>query len=224
MSDGAANGRDPVGKPGEPGQGSGRAPGRGAGSAAHGPGAAAAGRAHPAVRRATGSRYGGGKAVAGLGARASDRTDGPVRPGAYDPAYAGSVSDGQRNRIYSVVTALPVLMLLAGLFLFYRGEIRQSDGAPIRAEATVATGAHLGISVVRTGGRGQHFLWFDDDERGRRGVRVSEGNDRLLRPLLEVGDPLTLDIAPTVEGSTVPWVWRVRRGEEVLLDDSALLR
>ena len=179
---------------------------------------------HPAVRRATGSRYAKGRAVGGLGARASELGDGPARPGARDPAPAATWSDGRRSRVYTTVTALPVLMLVGGLALFYRAESVQSGGAPIRAEATVASGVHRGLSVVRTGGRGQHFLWFDDEARGRRGVRVSAAQERLLRPLLEIGDPIVLDVAPTVEGSAVPWVWRVRRDGEVLLDDSARLR
>ena len=210
------------------GEGDDRGDGRGDGATGRGaaPPAARDGdaRPHPAVRRATGARYGRGRPVAGLGARASERVDGPVRPGAYDPAHMGTWSDGRRSRVYSVVTALPVLMLVAGLLLFYRTEGEQSGGAPIRAESTVATGVHRGISVVRTGGRGQHFLWFDDETRGRRGVRVRAEQDRLLRPLLAEGDALTLDVAPTVAGSTVPWVWRVRRGDEVLLDDSDRLR
>ena len=72
--------------------------------------------------------------------------------------------------------------------------------------------------------RDRHTLWFDDAERGRRGVRVSPEQATLLRSVLEDGDALVLDIAPTVAGSSVPWVRCVRRGGETLLDDSARLR
>ena len=178
---------------------------------------------HPAVRKASGSRYARGTPVGGLGLRASQSDDEALARAPLDAA-SPSYSSGRKNRIYSVVSALPVLMLVAGLALFYVKERAQSGGAPIAAESSVATGAHRGISVVRSGGQGQHFLWFDDVERGRRGVRLTAEQDRMLKPLLEDGDPLTLDVAPTVEGSTVRWVWRLRRGNEVLLDDSARLR
>ena len=188
------------------------------------PGAAPGERApHPAVRKASGSRYARGTPVGGLGLRASQSDDETFARAPLDAASL-SYSSGRKNRIYSVVSALPVLMLVAGLALFYVKEGAQSGGAPIAAESSVATGAHRGISVVRSGGQGQHFLWFDDAERGRRGVRVTAEQDRALHAVLEDGDPLTLDIAPTVEGSTVRWVWRLRRGNEVLLDDSARLR
>lgn len=181
--------------------------------------------AHPAVRRATGSRYGRGADVSSLGPRASDFGDAASRPAAFDrdtfdPATAATWSDARRSRVHTVATGLPVLMLVVGLAVFYRAESVQSQGAPIAAEASAASGEHRGLSTVQ----GRRTLWFDDTERGRRGVRVTREQALLLQSLLVDGDVLELDLAPTVAGSRVPWVWRVRRGDEVLLDDSARLR
>ncbi len=177
---------------------------------------------HPAVRRASGARYAGARPVGELGTRASESDDASYRRAAMDPANL-SMMDTRRSPVYSLVTLLPVLMLVAGLWVHFRTESVQSGGAPIAAATSVATGTLEGLSVVGNG-QGRHYLWFDDPERGRRGVRLGPAQARLLKTELSTGDELILDIAPTVEDSTVQWVWRVRRGDEVLLDDSARLR
>lgn len=180
---------------------------------------------HPAVRRATGARYAGGRSLGALGTRASESDDPEYRrsgTGAH-PANL-SLMDTRKSPIYSLVTLLPVLMLVAGLFIHYRTESVQSHGAPIRAESVTVDGTLDGLSVVSSGGEGRHFLWFDEPGRGRRGARLSAAQARALHELVSPGDELELDLAPTVDGSPTLWLWRVRRDDEVLLDDSARLR
>lgn len=161
--------------------------------------ARAARGAHPGVRRATGPRH-----------RLA-----PPPPDAYvAPA---------KSRIQSVLTALPVLMLVAGLYLFYRGESAQSHGAPIRAESVDVRGAFSGLSVVRSGAEGRHYLWFDDGTRAR-GARIRPVWREALEEL-SPGESISLDLAPTVPGSTTLWAWRVRTSAGVtLVDDGARLR
>ena len=79
-----------------------------------------------------------------------------------------------------------------------------------------------GLSVVRSGGEGRHYLWFDDAGR-RRGARIPPARRAALEGL-EPGDRLRLRLAPTVSGSRTLWAWRVEHEGTVLVDDAARLR
>jgi hypothetical protein len=123
-----------------------------------------------------------------------------------------------RNPIHSILTALPVIMLVVGLYVYYQGESEQSHGAPIRAESVDATGIFTGLSVVNSGGEGRHYLWFEQEGKAR-GVRVQPAQARLLETLNR-GEPIRLRIAPTVAGSTTFWAWYIEQGDIVLLDSA----
>ena len=173
---------------------------------------------HPKVKPASGPRY--GRRPAGALGRAS-RSDDPVyRHG--DPAVASA----SKNRVHSVLTALPVMMLVAGLVVFYAGERRQSAAAPIAAESVRLDGIYDGLSAVSSGGAGQHYLWLHADEPGaeRRGVRVPPAAVASLRRALSVGQPIVIDAAPSVTGSATRWLWRVQRDGRTVFDDAERLR
>ena len=158
------------------------------------------------VRAAGAPRYG-----RGTGYR---RVEGPPMPSASAPPA--------RSKVQSILSALPVLMLAGGLYVYYSGERAQSAGTPILLESVAMQGRFEGFSVVKSGGDGRHYLWFDDGER-RRGARVTVAQRDALAELAP-GDALTLDLAPTVSGSSTLWVWRVARDGVVLLDDAARSR
>ena len=120
-----------------------------------------------------------------------------------------------RDKIHSLLSALPVIMLIAGLWLYYSGERAQSGGAPILAESVEAEGLFRTLSVVKSGGQGRHYLWFDDGER-ERGARIRPEHRQALEALVP-GEPVALDLAPTVSGSSTLWAWRVRRDGVTLI-------
>jgi len=129
----------------------------------------------------------------------------------------------QRNRTYAVLSALPVLMLLVGLAWSWLGERRQSGGEPIAAQSVTLQGRFDGLTKVGAGGEGRHYLWLQTEER-RRGVRVVPREARRLKGLLAPGEPITIDAAPTVDGSPTRWLWRLQRDGRTVLDDGARLR
>jgi len=114
-------------------------------------------------------------------------------------------------------------MLATGLYFHYRGESAQSHGAPILAESVERQASFEGLSIVRSGGQGRHYLWFEDTEGEPHGARIRPGWRDSLGSLAP-GDEIRLRLAPTVSGSSTLWVWRVEHDGAVLLDDSARLR
>ena len=120
-----------------------------------------------------------------------------------------------RSRIHSLLSALPVIMLVAGLWLYYSGERAQSGGTPILAESVETEGRFRTLSAVKSGGQGRHYLWFDDGAR-ERGARIRPEHRQALEAL-EPGEPVVLDLAPTVSGSKTLWAWRVRRDGVTLI-------
>lgn len=154
------------------------------------------------VKRANGPRYSAAKFK-------------PIPPP--DP-----VNPPRRNPIHSILTALPVIMLVVGLYFYYKAENAQSAGAPIRAESVFLEGRFNGFSVVKSGISDQHFLWLDTGERVR-GIRLEEDLVYQLS-ILAKGDPLQLDIAPTVSGSRTQWLWRLVRDGQLLMDGSDQLQ
>ncbi len=122
----------------------------------------------------------------------------------------------RKNPVHSVITALPVIMLLAGLYLFYRQEGAETGGEALLAQSVEVDGAFEGLSSVTSGGDGRHYLWFISEER-RRGPRVTAEQARALEVLMK-GDRLTVSMAPHVDGSRTLWAWKVLRGSELIFD------
>lgn len=131
-----------------------------------------------------------------------------VTPGEYTP--------GKKNPIHSILTALPILMLFAGLYYFYSGESEQTNSAPIVAESIEVQGTFAGLSELKSGSDGQHFLWLTE-AAGRRGIRI-QASEVPLFANRERGLPMSVDIAPTVSGSSTYWAWRVIVNGELVLE------
>lgn len=173
---------------------------------------------HRTVKPARGPRY-GRRPVSALG-RASQSDDPVYRHG---DAAAGLST---KNRVHSVLTALPVMMLVAGLAVFYVGERRQSTARPIAAESVRLDGLYAGVSTVKSGGQGQHFLWLQADapDAERRGVRVPAEAVASIRATLGVGQAIVVDAAPSVSGSGTRWLWRLQLDGRTVFDDTERLR
>ncbi len=122
----------------------------------------------------------------------------------------------ERNPIQSILTALPVLMLVAGLYIYYAKESEQTHNAPIRALSVEAGGIFTGFSEVKSGAQGRHYLWFEENGRAR-GVRIRSTQADELQVLVR-DQPISLKIAPTVHESKTYWVWFVEQSGVVLLD------
>jgi len=131
-----------------------------------------------------------------------------VTPGDYTP--------GKKNPIHSILTALPILMLLVGLYFYYSGESEQTNGAPIVAESVNVRGTFAGLSELKSGSEGQHFLWLVE-ATGRRGIRI-QSSEVALFANRERGLPISVDMAPTVSGSSTFWAWRVTLDGELVLE------
>ncbi|ASJ70469.1 hypothetical protein [Granulosicoccus antarcticus] len=128
----------------------------------------------------------------------------------------------QRNPIHSILTALPVIMLIVGLYIHFQSESEQSHSAPIRAESMDAEGVFTGLSVVKSGSTGRHYLWFEEAGKAR-GARVQPSQAQALESLVR-GEMIQLSMAPSVSGSNTHWVWHVEQDGVVFLDLSEQLQ
>ena len=121
-----------------------------------------------------------------------------------------------KNRIHSVLTSLPPLMLIIGLIVYYRGEKAQTDGSLIIQESQVVSGHYAGHSVVKGTADGKHYLWLETTTR-KRGARINPEYVAVLQGI-DKGDAVTVEMAPTVSGSKTLWVYRVLADGQLLLD------
>ena len=122
-----------------------------------------------------------------------------------------------RNPVQSLITALPILMLVAGLYFYYSGESQQAKGLPIAAESVTLEGDFTGMSATS----GRHYLWLQHDNE-KRGLRVTKEQAVVLESL-ERGISLLVKAAPHVQGSRTYWVWLIEQSGSVLIDDSEIL-
>ncbi|MCB1754734.1 MAG: hypothetical protein KDJ38_04385 [Gammaproteobacteria bacterium] len=124
----------------------------------------------------------------------------------------------RQDRLYAILSALPAMMLIAGLVYYYKHESDEAGGALLQQQSQAINGAYKGISAVNPNSRDQYYLWITTAERDR-GLRLLSSQ---LEPLanLQAGDRLLVQAAPRVEGSKTLWVYRVERDGSVLLDDA----
>jgi len=117
--------------------------------------------------------------------------------------------EGEKNRIHSVLVALPVLMLMIGLFVYFKGENAQNSGEPVLSELVNRNGQFKSVSEVSGIGQAKYYLWYTVDG-GSKGVRITALQKERLDELT-VGDTLSLELTPTVAGSKTLWAYRVHR-------------
>ena len=112
----------------------------------------------------------------------------------------------KKTRIQAVLTALPILMLMAGLFFHWNGERRQTLGKPIAAEQQSLAGEFDRITPRGEKATGKHFVWLRIGERTRP-IRITyQQKQELLARSINAGDSVVLNSAPTVAGSNVLWM------------------
>lgn len=128
---------------------------------------------------------------------------------------------GEKNRIHSVLVALPVLMLMIGFFVYFKGESAQNNGAPVLSEMVSRTGQFKSVSEVSGIGLAKYYLWYTVNESSK-GVRIRAEQKEILGAL-KTGDDLSLELAPNVAGSTTLWAYRVHHdGVELIAPQSTL--
>jgi len=120
--------------------------------------------------------------------------------------------------VNSFLVALPVLMLMIGLFMYFNGERAQNNGVPILSELVKREGQFKSLSQVSGIGKSRFYLWYTIDGNAK-GARVSEAQQQQLG-VLKTGDHLTLELAPTVAGSNTLWAYRITHGESELVTPS----
>lgn len=125
---------------------------------------------------------------------------------------------GQKNKIHSVLVALPVIMLIIGLTIYFRGESAQNNGVPVVEEMVSREGVFKSISEVSGIGTPKYYLWYTDSERSR-GVRITWKQSETLAGIAK-GDALKLDLAPRVVGSPTLWAYRIVHDGQLLVDES----
>ncbi len=111
------------------------------------------------------------------------------------------------DRIYSILTAFPAMMLIVGLIYYYKAEEDQATGELIVEQSEKIHGSFKGFSGVSPNSR-QFYLWINTATRVR-GFRILPGQLQALSSSFTVGQELVVWAAPRVEGSKTLWVENV---------------
>ena len=122
----------------------------------------------------------------------------------------------RKNPIHSVLTALPVIMLVCGLWFYFAGEKKQRTGEPVLSEMIIVSGEFSGMSEQSKKPNAQRIVWVKTPER-LRGGRVDQHQYGLLRDL-QKDQQVQLWLAPRVAGSSLLWVIKAQAGGRVLFD------
>jgi len=125
----------------------------------------------------------------------------------------------KKNPIESVITTLPIIMLLGGLAFYFLNERRQLHGEILLEQIEEISGRFSGISQQSDKPGAQRILWIKTPSR-LRGGRVDYQQAQLLEELGE-GDPLTVWAAPKVHGSKTLWVVKASTGGRPLIEGTA---
>lgn len=123
----------------------------------------------------------------------------------------------KKNPIQSVLTALPVIMLVAGLWFYYAGEKKQRGGEPLLAEMQRVSGVFSGMSEQSKKSAAQRIIWVKSSGGRLRGGRVDHQQFKILQQL-EKDQSVQLWMAPRVAGSNTLWVLKVEADGQVLID------
>jgi hypothetical protein len=113
-------------------------------------------------------------------------------------------------------------MLVAGLYFYYSAESEQTDSQPIRAQSKELSGIFTGLSVVKSGQQGRHYLWLDV-EGAAKGIRVRSEQALILEPLSR-GESVLLKVAPTVPESAIYWAWYAEQNGTVYFNEESTLQ
>jgi|GEM_PF-1123618 len=124
--------------------------------------------------------------------------------------------EGSRNSVHSILTALPVLMLVAGLYLYFNNESRQTQGTMIASQSVEINGVYKGLSATSD----RHYLWVNQGDAAR-GLRITELQAEVLESV-ERGTAMKIEAAPRVLNSNTYWVLYLEQSGKVLIDDSQL--
>ncbi len=112
------------------------------------------------------------------------------------------------NRLYSILTALPAMMLIAGLIYYFNIESRQAKGKIIEKQSQLINGSFKGLSGLNANNSSQYYLWINTPKRVR-GIRIKTGQVALLNPFRE-GQPISILAAPRIDGSKTLWLYKVQ--------------
>lgn len=121
------------------------------------------------------------------------------------------------DRIYSILSAFPAMMLIGGLIYYYSSQGAETSGELIKEQTIELVGSFKGFSKVNPNTLNTSYLWIKTEKRDR-GARLMDKQLEKLRTLKK-GDDLLLLVAPRVEGSKTLWGYRVESDGMVLLDD-----
>ena len=121
------------------------------------------------------------------------------------------------DRIYSLLSAFPAMMLIGGLIYYYSNQSAETSGELIKERTTELVGTFKGFSNVSPNSINSSYLWIKTSTRDRGARLMDKQIDKLLS--LSEGDDLRFLVAPRVEGSKTLWGYRVESEGVVLLDD-----
>jgi len=115
----------------------------------------------------------------------------------------------KKTRTQAILTALPILMLIAGFAYTSYGERQQVNGSPIESAQVNLAGVFERITPKGEKQKGKHYLWLRVDDRTRPiRIHYPQKTD-LLSQNYQPGDAVSVRAAPTVAESTILWLIEV---------------
>lgn len=135
---------------------------------------------------------------------------------AVPPAGQPKTAPLKKNPIHSLITTLPVIMLLAGLGFYYAGEKKQRSGEFVLTEMRQVSGVLSGLSEQGQSANSRRIVWIKTPER-LRGGRLDLQQFKSMQQLA-TGQPVDVWLAPRVPGSSTFWVVRVVASGDVVID------
>jgi len=122
-----------------------------------------------------------------------------------------------KTRIQSVLTALPVLMVLFAFGFYWHAERKQAQGQPIAAEQILLIGNFDRLTPSGEKQSGKHLLWLKVDGNSRSVRLTVSQKAALLDSELKEGDSVEVQAAPTVSESSVMWLMQLTHKKAELL-------
>lgn len=122
------------------------------------------------------------------------------------------------DKLYSLLSAFPAMLLIVGLTYYYMNQSAEMNGELLLDESREFAGQFKGVSAVNPGSSDQYYLWINTGSRNR-GARMLEAQAERLDGVKD-GQELVVTVAPRVKGSKTLWVYQVKDPENNVLEQS----
>lgn len=117
----------------------------------------------------------------------------------------------KKDKVHSVITALPVIMLLVGLIYWYANGKNQRMMPPIEAEAVSLVGVFDGVTKDGVASKEKYYLSLLQDG-APTSLRITSAQHEAFSDGAR-GSAIAVVAAPTVSGASTLWILSIAPAE-----------